>query len=219
MTEQLLNWLSLQGDWSIGGWIMFVLAFAVAQVVLIPRAALSLAAGALYGVTIIPLVAAGTTLGAVIAFLLARYVFSKHAQRMVAKRPRLERLVSAVDAEGWRLVALARCGVPLPSSVVNYSFGLTNIGVWPFAWATFVFCLPQAALFIYLGAAGRSLLSVDAFSFENLLLLAFGAACSALAVYLVAARMRNLQGSDADCDLKVLPDASLRNDERLPSDR
>jgi uncharacterized membrane protein YdjX (TVP38/TMEM64 family) len=190
MTEQLLHWLSLQSDLSIAGWTLLMLAFAVSQVVLIPRAILGLAAGALYGVTIIPLVAAGTTLGAVTAFLLARYVFSKQAQRLVATRPRLQRILSAVDAEGWRLVALSRCGMPVPASVVNYGFGLTNIGVWPFAWATFAFCIPQAALFVYLGATGRSLLAGETLAIENLLVLLVGAANAALCIYLVSARLR-----------------------------
>lgn len=169
---------------------MVVIAFAVTQVAFIPRAALSVAAGALYGIAIIPLVAAGTTLGAVIALLLARHVFSKQVQRMVASRPRLQRILSAVDAEGWRLVALSRCGMPVPASVVNYSFGLTNIGVWPFTWATFAFCIPQAALFVYLGAASRSVLAAEALSTGHILLLLIGVASAALAIYFVSARLK-----------------------------
>ena len=80
--------------------------------------------------------------------------------------------------------------MPVPSSVVNYSFGLTNIGVWPFAWATFAFCIPQAAMFVYLGATGRSLLAGDALSIESLLVLLVGVTSAALAVYLVSARLR-----------------------------
>jgi uncharacterized membrane protein YdjX (TVP38/TMEM64 family) len=192
MTEQLLHWLTQQSDSSVAGWTMVVVAFAVTQVMFIPRAALSIAAGALYGVAIIPLVAAGTTLGAVIAFLLARHVFSRQAQRMVASRPKLQRILSAVDAEGWRLVALSRFGMPVPASVVNYGFGLTNIGVWPFTWATFAFCIPQAALFVYLGAAGRSLLAAETLSTGHLLLLLTGAVTAALAVYLVSARLKEV---------------------------
>jgi uncharacterized membrane protein YdjX (TVP38/TMEM64 family) len=160
------------------------------QVVFIPRAVLGLAAGAIYGVTIIPLVAAGTTLGAIVAFLLARHVFSKQAQRLVAARPRLQRVLSAVDAEGWRLVALSRCGMPVPASLVNYSFGVTNIGIWPFAWATFAFCIPQAAVSVYLGAAGRSVLAGEGFAIENMLLPLIGVASAALAVHLVSVRLR-----------------------------
>lgn len=193
MTDQLLALLAVGNEWSAVSWPVLVLAFAVTQVVLIPRFAMSLAAGALFGVTAIPLVAAGTTLGAVAAFLLARYVVARRAQRWVEGRSRLKQLLKAVDAEGWRLVAVSRCGVPIPASFVNYGFGLTNIRLWSFTWATFAFCIPQAALFVHLGAAGRSVLLAEPLSTENLLLMGFGVVASAAAVYLVTSRLRAMR--------------------------
>jgi uncharacterized membrane protein YdjX (TVP38/TMEM64 family) len=189
MTDLLQNWL-LEYQWSATGWMLFVLAFAATQVVFIPRTAVSLASGALFGVTVLPLIAAGTTLGAVIAFLLARYVVSKPVQRMIDRRPRVKRVLHAVDAEGWRLVAVSRCGVPIPAALVNYSFGVTNIRLWSFTWATFAFCIPHAALFLYLGAVGRSVLLGEPGAMQNLPVLLLGVASSALAFYLVSSRMR-----------------------------
>jgi uncharacterized membrane protein YdjX (TVP38/TMEM64 family) len=189
MTE-LLQGLLLEHRWSAAGWVMFVCACAATQIVFIPRAAVSFASGAMFGLAVLPLIAAGTTLGAVAAFLFARYAISKPVRRMIERRPRVQQVFEAVDAEGWRLVAISRCGVPVPAAVVNYTFGVTNVPLWSFTWATFVFCIPQAALFASLGAAGRSLLFADALALEGLPLLVLAVASSALAIWLVASRLR-----------------------------
>jgi uncharacterized membrane protein YdjX (TVP38/TMEM64 family) len=189
MTDLLQSWL-LEYQWSAAGWTLFVLAFAATQVVFIPRTAVSLASGALFGVAVVPLIAAGTTLGAVIAFLLARYVVSKPVRRMIDRRPRVKRFLHAVDAEGWRLVAVSRCGVPIPAALVNYSFGVTNVRLWSFTWATFVFCIPHAALYVYLGSVGRSFLLGEPGAMQSLPVLLLGVASSALAIWLVASRLR-----------------------------
>jgi uncharacterized membrane protein YdjX (TVP38/TMEM64 family) len=189
MTDLLQSWL-VEYQWSPMGWALFVLAFALTQVVFIPRSAVSLASGAMFGLGILPLIVAVTTLGAVSAFLLARYAVSKPVQRMIGRRPRLQRILAAVDAEGWRLVAVSRFGMPVPSALVNYSFGVTNVRLWSFTWATFVFCIPQAALFASLGAAGRTALFADAIAVENLPLILLAVASSCLAIWLVAARLQ-----------------------------
>ena len=194
MSELLQNWL-LAHQWSPLGWALFVLAFAATQVVFIPRAAVSLASGAMFGLAVLPLIAAGTTLGAVIAFLLARYAISERVRRMIARRPRLQQIFTAVDAEGWRLVAVSRCGVPIPAALVNYTFGVTNVRLWSFAWATFVFCIPQAALFASLGATGRSFVLAETVAVGTLSLLLLAVASSLLAIWLVASRVRRFRSA------------------------
>ena len=94
----------------------------------------------------------------VIAMLLARYLFAERLRHAIERKPKLVAIMDAVDAEGWRIVALCRLASPIPSMIQSALFGLTRIRVWPYAWATFVFTTPQIALYAYLGAVGRTAL-------------------------------------------------------------
>lgn len=81
-----------------------LLLFAVATILFVPGLIFGLAGGALFGPllgTIFNL--AGATLGATAAFLIARYVAGDWARSKAGTR--LDRLVSGVEAEGWRFVA------------------------------------------------------------------------------------------------------------------
>ena len=100
-----------------GAWapIMFVLLYALATVLFVPGSVLTLAGGALFGPiwgTLLNLI--GATLGATIAFLIARYV----ASDLVAARSgeQLGRMMRGVEEEGWRFVAFVRL-VPLFPSI------------------------------------------------------------------------------------------------------
>src|SRR5260370_36283232 len=144
--------------------MMLSLIFFAASFVLIPRTFLCLGAGASFGLAAVLVILPSTMLGGVLAFLGARYFFSDRFHAYVTVRPRLSRIVTAVDEEGWRIVALLRFASPLPNAVQNYLFGLTRIGFIPFAATTFIFSIPQVLLYVYLGSAGRTVLFDDSLS-------------------------------------------------------
>jgi uncharacterized membrane protein YdjX (TVP38/TMEM64 family) len=167
------------------------MAFVVSGLVPVPRAGVSVLAGAAYGLPAIPISIPGATVGAVIAFLAARYLIAHHVQRLIGRRRLLQRISTAVDAEGWRIVALMRFAGPIPGFVTNYLFGMTKVGLWPYTWSTFIFCAPQAILFTSLGAAGRAALIRDSTSAFGQAMIAAGIITSAAIVYLVARRARS----------------------------
>jgi len=131
------------------------LVFAFGALLYVPRFSLYLAGGLLFGLAAAPAAVIGTTVGAVAAFLLARHVCRGWVLRWVEQRPMWQRLLAAVDAEGWRLVALVRFGSPVPGGGINYLFGLTGIGVWPYTAATIAGLIPPILSFVALGALGR----------------------------------------------------------------
>ena len=97
---------------------------------------------------------AGATLGATIAFLLARSI----AGQWVAQRlgGRLRHLVDGVAAEGWRFVALMRLVPLVPFNLLNYALGLTSVSLPTYIVASAVCMLPGAIAYTWLGHAGRS---------------------------------------------------------------
>lgn len=103
----------------------------------------------------------------------------------------LRRVATAVDEEGWRVVALLRLASPVPNAVQNYVFGLTRIELLPFAVTTFFFTIPQVVLYVYLGSAGRAVLFDDSLSTLNRVLLSVGLISIIVAATLVVRRVRS----------------------------
>lgn len=134
--------------------LVFIAIYALGAVLFAPGSVLTLAGGALFGPvwgTLYNLV--GATIGATLAFLVARYL----AQDWVSRKAggKLKQLLDGVDAEGWKFVAFTRLVPVFPFNLLNYALGLTRIRLAHYVAATFVFMLPGAIAYTYLGYAGR----------------------------------------------------------------
>src|SRR5262245_60019948 len=192
VTDLLMEWLRGFGGLSLISSLAVVLLFVIAAFVFVPRTFLTLGVGGIYGFSAIPLVIIGATTGSILAFLLARHLFADRVQRWLDRHPSLRAIANAVDAEGWRVVALLRLASPTPSSVQNYVFGITRIGFWPYALASFIFTMPQTVLYVYLGAVGRSFLVADMSAPFSQVLMLVGAGCLAGTALLIWRKARVL---------------------------
>lgn len=190
MTDILLEWLRSFGALSLLSGLMVAAVFAAAAFVFVPRTFLTLGVGGLYGLSVIPVIVIGATLGGTLAFLLARYFFAGRVQRWIDRRPSMRVIADAVDAEGWRIVALLRFASPTPSSVQNYVFGVTRIGFWPYTLASLVFIIPQTVFYVYLGSVGRNLLLGDIASPLGVFIALAGVGCLAASAFLVWRKAR-----------------------------
>jgi uncharacterized membrane protein YdjX (TVP38/TMEM64 family)/rhodanese-related sulfurtransferase len=164
--EALSSWLGEAGAWAP---LAFIALYAAATVFFVPGAALTLAAGALFGAVPGALYSlTGATLGATLAFAVARYL----AADWVARRAggRLKQLIEGVEAEGWRFVAFLRLVPLFPFNLVNYALGLTRIPLLAYAAASFVFMSPGALAYAWLGHAGREALTGGAGAIRSSLL-------------------------------------------------
>jgi len=102
----------------------------------------------------------GATLGATLAFLLARYLAADWVARKAGGL--LKRLIEGVDAEGWRFVALVRLVPLFPFNLSNYALGLTRIPLQHYVIATLLFMVPGVVAYTWLGHAGRGALTGEA---------------------------------------------------------
>jgi uncharacterized membrane protein YdjX (TVP38/TMEM64 family) len=187
----MIEWLRSFGALSIGSGLLLGLVFIAGAFVFVPRTFLSLGAGSLYGIQVLPLVLVSTTAGSVLAFLMARYFLSARVQSWIDGRPNLRAVADAVDQEGWKAIALLRLASPIPSSVQNYAYGVTRVGLAPYTLATFVFTIPQTVLYLYIGATGRSILLEESSKLGSALLLV-GAICLLVTVLLIWRKARAL---------------------------
>ena len=151
----LLAWVEGAGP---AGPLLFMALYAVATVLFLPGAVITLAGGALFG----PLWGTlwnltGATVGAALAFLIARHLGAGWVARRAG--PRLQRLSDGVADEGWRFVAFVRLVPLFPFNLLNYALGLTRISFMTFVVASGVFMLPGAVAYTWLGHAGREALA------------------------------------------------------------
>jgi uncharacterized membrane protein YdjX (TVP38/TMEM64 family)/rhodanese-related sulfurtransferase len=140
------------------GPLLFIMIYALATVLFLPGAALTLVGGALFGPVAGTLYnLTGATIGAVIAFLAARHLAADWVRHRAG--PRLGGIMGGVEAEGWRFVAFTRLVPLFPFNLLNYVLGLTRIPLAQYALASALFMLPGAIVYTYLGYAGREALA------------------------------------------------------------
>jgi uncharacterized membrane protein YdjX (TVP38/TMEM64 family) len=136
------------------GPLLFMLIYILATVLFLPGSVLTLAGGALFGPvfgTFYNLT--GATIGATLAFLIARYLASEWVEQKTGGR--LKQLKEGIESEGWRFVAFVRLVPLFPFNLLNYALGLTRIKLWHYVIASYICMLPGAIAYTYLGYAGR----------------------------------------------------------------
>ena len=151
----LENWVNSAGA---AGPLVFMAIYVLVTVLFLPGSVITLVGGALFGPvwgTLWNLT--GATIGASLAFLISRYLGADWVARRAG--PRLKRLDDGVSAEGWRFVAFVRLVPLFPFNLLNYALGLTRIPFVAYVLATWVFMLPGALAYTWLGYAGREALA------------------------------------------------------------
>jgi len=150
-TQALEIWVA---DAGIAGPFVFMLIYILGTVLFFPGAVLTLAGGAIFGPiwgTLYNLT--GATIGAGIAFLLARYLASDWVEKKTGGR--LAQLKGGVEEEGWRFVAFVRLVPLFPFNVLNFALGLTRIKFLHYLVTSYICMFPGAVAYTYLGYAGR----------------------------------------------------------------
>lgn len=137
---------------------VYMLIYAVAPSLLLPGLPITIAGGVLFGPFWgVVYTITGATIGACIAFLVARYIARDWVERKLGS-PKWRRLDEGVEKHGWKVVAFTRLIPLFPFNLLNYAFGLTRIKFLHYAVATFFFMLPASIAFIVFSSSLLDLL-------------------------------------------------------------
>lgn len=132
---------------------VFVAAYALLTVFLIPTVLLTLGAGVLYGVVWGSLfVVAGISGGSIIAFLIGRHGFSDKFARYIRSHPKLKAVDVELVHEGFKVVLLSRLTPFFPGKLSNYFFGVAQFGLRDFFLGTLFGIIPFTVLNVYVGS-------------------------------------------------------------------
>jgi uncharacterized membrane protein YdjX (TVP38/TMEM64 family) len=145
-TLQHLGWLGVFG---------YAIGLVLLQMLFIPLAVFGVAAGAIFGFWKgVLAITIGTNAGAVVNFLLSRYVARGALTRYLAHHEKFRLIDAAIGREGGKIIALLRL-CPLPFGLANYCYGLTAIRFWPYSIATFFAIIPANCFFVWIGASAH----------------------------------------------------------------
>lgn len=149
--EPLRDWISGLG---LAGPVVFIAGYALATVAFLPGAPLTLLAGLYFGA--VPGTAyafAGAMIGAVAAFLVARYAARDLVASRIRKHERLRRLDAGVERQGWRMLVLTRLVPLFPFNLQNYAYGLTRVRLSTYTLVSGVCILPGVAVYSFAGGS------------------------------------------------------------------
>jgi len=139
----------------------FIAVSALLTCALFPGPLLAGASGLLFGTAVgTPVTIVAATLGAVIAFTVARFVAHDAVQRLAG--PRLTRVQEWIERRGFWAVLYARITPGVPYSMLNYAAGVTRVGLPVFAAATAIGVAPRAFAYTALGGSLDDLGSPEA---------------------------------------------------------
>ncbi|MDP7423361.1 MAG: TVP38/TMEM64 family protein, partial [bacterium] len=111
--------------------------------------ALTAGAGILFGSTLgVVCVSIASTLGAGLAFLVARYFARQSVEGWLAGNDTFRKLDEMTGRHGAIIVAITRLVPIFPFNLLNYGFGLTRVSFWTYVLWSWLCMLPGTVLYV-----------------------------------------------------------------------
>jgi transmembrane protein 64 len=145
------------------GWVVMALLFVIASFpVPLGTTPLILGSGFLWDMTTGYLVVTtGSMVGASLAFVVCRRMFSKSLAKRLEESPALSAAVKAVDRHAVKLCIFIRF-MPIPFGLQNSLFAVSSMPFLKYFAATFVGLTPETLLLLHVGSTSNELVDVFA---------------------------------------------------------
>jgi uncharacterized membrane protein YdjX (TVP38/TMEM64 family) len=131
------------------GPIVFILIYVGATVAALPGLAITIAAGTIFGSVVgVIVVSIGSTIGASLAFLIARYFARDATEKWLSSRQTFKKIDNLTQQHGAIIVAIVRLVPLFPFNLVNYGLGLTNVRFWTYVIWSWLCMLPGTILYV-----------------------------------------------------------------------
>ena len=140
-----------------GGWapVIYVAAFAVLPIFIIPASVMDMAGGLLFGLVkggILAII--GSMINYTICFFAARSLLRESVQHIVDEKLSdswKKRLEHADSREGMLLLMIARIIPVIPTTIISYAFGLSTMSYGRFMLGSLLGVIPNLMAFTNLG--------------------------------------------------------------------
>ena len=141
--------------------VLFIFLYVLVTALSLPVATfLTLLGGALFGFsTGLVIVSFASTIGATLAFLMARFLAQNYVQKYYKKQ--LSKINKKFKSEGAFYLFALRLVPVFPFFIINVVMGLMTIKTWTFYWVSQLGMLPGTIVYVY---AGTQLAQIETFS-------------------------------------------------------
>jgi uncharacterized membrane protein YdjX (TVP38/TMEM64 family) len=154
----LLQWIEDLGSEAA---VIFVVIMAAVVIFLLPGVLFTWGAGFVFGlISGTVYVVVGTTFGAVIAFLISRYLLGDKAKGFIQSHAKIKLVNESLAEDGLRVVTCIRLIPFFPSKLANYVFGLTPVKLRDYSLGTAIGIIPFSLHNVYLGSITSDLVSL-----------------------------------------------------------
>ncbi|MBS3872430.1 MAG: TVP38/TMEM64 family protein [Dethiobacter sp.] len=146
--EVLQQWFQ---DLGVVGYIVYMLLYIAVAVFMLPASAVTIVAGITFGSILggfLALISA--TVGACVAFLLAKYVARDTIIAKFGHNPIFKRIEDGVKENGASFLILTRLVPVFPYNIQNYAYGLTSMKLPTFALVSLITMAPGAFIYAYI---------------------------------------------------------------------
>jgi len=155
---------------SLGVWgpVLLAVAYVLATVLMVPGTILTLGAGFAFGLVQGTLaVSIGSTLGALLAFLVGRTAARDFVEQKAKQFPKFAAVDRAVEQAGFKIVLLTRLSPAFPFNVLNYLFSITRVRTRDYFLASWIGMIPGTIMYVYFGTAVKNLADLVNGDFEG----------------------------------------------------
>ncbi|MBT9177345.1 MAG: TVP38/TMEM64 family inner membrane protein YdjZ [Firmicutes bacterium] len=133
------------------GYVVYMFLYILVAVFMLPAAAVTIVAGITFGSIIGGVLALiSATIGACVAFLIARYAARDMIVAKFGNNPLFKRIEDGVRENGTSFLILTRLVPVFPYNIQNYAYGLTSISLPTFALVSLITMAPGAFIYAYL---------------------------------------------------------------------
>lgn len=147
---ELLEWIERQGSLAA---VLFIVVMACVVVFLLPGIFFTIGAGYVFGIALgVTYVVLGTTLGAALAFLIARHLFGDRAREFIMARSKMSSMNQEMSRHDFKVVLLTRLIPFFPGKLSNYFFGLTDFRFRNYVLASMLGFIPFSLHNVYIGS-------------------------------------------------------------------
>ena len=144
--EEIQDWMQSLGIW---GPVAFFFMYLGLVIITFPGIILGPVAGLLFGSVIgVILISISSTVGASVAFLIARYFARDAVARWLSKNETMRRLDDLTEKQGVFIVAITRLVPLFPFTLLNYGFGLTKVSFRTYLFWSWLCMLPWTIVFV-----------------------------------------------------------------------
>ncbi len=146
-------------SWGVWAPVLFIVLYVIATIAFIPGLLVTMMSGLAFGPwwgTLI--VSIGSTFGATLAFVIARYVARESIESFLSKQAWFGKFKNSIEENGFNFVLFVRLVPLFPFNGLNYACGLVPLKMKDYILGSMIGMLPGTFAYVYLGATGCQLI-------------------------------------------------------------